>query len=266
MKRREFLKSSAAAALGLGAGTLPIRAAGNLEKDVLELRTYHFAEEEKRLAFERFLARAAVPALNRVGVRPVGAWKLLKEDNPKLAEAPLDIYALLPHKSMESVLTLIDRLAEDPWFVSEAESIIAAPPSDPAYTRFESALLLAFDGFPRVQVPTLSGSRLAQLRIYESPTDERALAKIDMFNNGGELDIFKKTGLTPVFFGQRLIGSGMPNLTYMLSFPDKAAMQKAWRAFGRHPDWRRLSKDPQYADTVSHITNLVLRPCAGSQI
>jgi len=32
------------------------------------------------------------------------------------------------------------------------------------------------------------------------------------------------------------------------------------------PDWKKLSGDEAYKDTVSNITNLVLRPVEGSQI
>ena len=32
------------------------------------------------------------------------------------------------------------------------------------------------------------------------------------------------------------------------------------------PEWTKLKADPAYADTVSNITNLILRPAAGSQI
>ena len=43
-------------------------------------------------------------------------------------------------------------------------------------------------------------------------------------------------------------------------------MEAAWAAFMKDPEWQRLKADPTYADTVSNITNLVLRPLPGSQI
>jgi len=45
-----------------------------------------------------------------------------------------------------------------------------------------------------------------------------------------------------------------------------AAMEKGWAAFRSDPEWDKLKKDPQYKDTVSNITNIVLRPAACSQI
>ncbi len=87
-----------------------------------------------------------------------------------------------------------------------------------------------------------------------------------MFNGGGEIAIFRKTGLMPVIFGEALIGPKLPNLTYMVGFDDEEAQEKAWQAFRSHPDWAKLKSDPQYKDTVPNITNILLRPAACSQI
>ena len=92
-----------------------------------------------------------------------------------------------------------------------------------------------------------------------------ALNKLKMFN-AGEVPIFRKTGLTPVFFGEAVVGAQMPNLTYMLTFADMAARDAAWAAFGRDPDWRTLLADPQYRENVSAISDIILRPTAYSQI
>jgi len=72
--------------------------------------------------------------------------------------------------------------------------------------------------------------------------------------------------LKPVFFGESLIGSKLPNLTYMLGFDDEEALKTGWDNFLSDPGWDALKKDPQYKDTVSNITNLLLRPVACSQI
>ncbi len=33
-----------------------------------------------------------------------------------------------------------------------------------------------------------------------------------------------------------------------------------------HPDWKKLRADPKYKNTVSAITNIMLRPAACSQV
>jgi hypothetical protein len=86
-----------------------------------------------------------------------------------------------------------------------------------------------------------------------------------MFNRA-EIAIFKRTGLTPVFFGETLIGSKMPNLTYMLTYDDMAAREKNWATFLADPEWKKLSSIPEYATAVSNISNVFLRPTAYSQI
>jgi hypothetical protein len=88
-----------------------------------------------------------------------------------------------------------------------------------------------------------------------------------MFNKG-ELEIFRKTGLNPVFFGQALIGPGMPNLTYMLAFDDMEQQKKAWDTFRTDPDWLTIRAIPEYSDKriLCGITNILLRPAACSQI
>ncbi|MCX8035785.1 MAG: NIPSNAP family protein [Candidatus Sumerlaeia bacterium] len=265
MKRRVFFGASAAAL----AATPAFRAEGAaMEKQLLELRICLFKNTEKMKAWEAFMAKTAIPAMNRNGVSPVGAFKLLLEDNPTVKDEieTLKLYVLIPHNSAESLITLPARMAKDATFRAEGKALLEPPKDDPAFVRYESSLMLAFDYCPKVEVPTRAETRVLQLRIYESHSRERAMKKIQMFNEGGEIDIFRRTGMNPVFFGQTLIGTRQPNLTYMLGFENKDAMDKAWATFRKDEAWLKLSKDPEYRDTVSNITNLILRPIAGSQI
>ena len=87
-----------------------------------------------------------------------------------------------------------------------------------------------------------------------------------MFNDGGEIALFRKCGITPVFFGESIVGPILPNLTYMITFPDTDAQKVAWKKFVDSPEWKKLSGDPQYKDTVSNITNLELRPTSYSRV
>ncbi|HUQ96864.1 MAG TPA: NIPSNAP family protein, partial [Chitinophagaceae bacterium] len=92
--------------------------------------------------------------------------------------------------------------------------------------------------------------------------------KIDMFNNLGEINIFKRVGLTPVFFGETLIGGQRPNLTYMITFDDMAEHDRNWKMFGSDPEWKKISSMPDYADAkiVSNITATFLVPASFSQL
>ena len=237
-------------------------------KQLLELRTYHFASAEKAAAFEQFAAEALIPALNRAGVKPVGLFKMHSADNPELNDSlrETDLVMLLPFRDAAALANLPAQLDADQALQAGGKDILHAGKDDPAYTRVESSLLLAFDGVPQVEVPTTAAGRILQLRVYESHNADRALRKIEMFNTGGELAIFRRVGMPPVFFGQALAGGNLPNLTYMLSFDSKEALDKGWNAFRTDPEWEKLKVDPRYSDTVSKITNILLRPAKGSQI
>ena len=104
-----------------------------------------------------------------------------------------------------------------------------------------------------------------EIRTYESYSELKALKKVEMFNSG-EIETMRDVGLGPIFFGQALIGSNLPHLTYMLSAEDQAGHKTHWGAFGQHATWKKLKDDPQYADTVSKIYNRFLVPTAYSQI
>lgn len=229
-------------------------------KQYLDLRHYEFASAEQQAAFGQFLADAAIPALNRQGISPVGVFQETEKDK-------LGLYVLLPHSSLESVATANTLLLADKTYLEAGGAVLESPKNEPGYQRFESALLLSFDHCPKVEVPTKKATRVFQLRIYESHNTTKAKRKIEMFNEGGgEIAIFRETGLNPVFFGETIAGKLMPNLTYMVGFDDEAAQKAAWSAFRIHPEWKRISKLDYYKDTVSHITNIVLRPAACSQI
>jgi hypothetical protein len=265
LKRRQFLAAAGIASIGplAGVGLAAESGGGPAGKQLFELRLYRLASPEKRKQLVDFFAKAGVPALNRAGVKPVGLFEPIPEEGQ---QTPPDLFVLLPHCGMESVVALNDKLMADEEFLKAGAAVLDAPPKDPAYERIESSLLEAFDGMPEVACPASGDERVFQLRIYEAHSVQKGQKKIEMFNTGGELDIFAKVGLTPVFFGEALIGTRIPNLTYLLGFENIAAKDAAWKAFLAHPDWAKLKADPQYADTVSRITNIMLRPAAGSQV
>ncbi len=177
---------------------------------------------------------------------------------------------LIPHKSIESFATALDRVRSDADYQKAGAEFINAPAADPSYVRVEGSLLVAFEAIPKLEVPVAAKEnkpRLFELRTYESHSKKANKKKIEMFNQG-EIAIFRRTGLQPVFFGETLIGPRMPNLTYLLVFENMAAREKNWGAFGSDPEWKKLSGTPGYTDAeiVSNISNIFLRPTSYSQI
>jgi hypothetical protein len=259
MNRREFFKAGSLAGI---ASMSPLTAAamgGQSKQEYLELRKYRLHVGPKKNRLGNFLRDVGIPAMNRIGIKPVGVFSAMYgPNNPTL-------YVLLVHKSLDTVMNSALLLMQDQEYLKAGADFINAPLSEPAFVRMESSLMIAFKDMPKLEVPEKK-SRIFELRTYESHSIKAAKKKIEMFNEGGEIAIFKKTGLQPVFFGETLIGPLMPNLTYMLVFENMADRDAKWKVFGGDPGWKKLRSNPAYRDTVSNITDIILRPASYSQI
>jgi hypothetical protein len=264
VKRRDFLSSTLAAAATLPAMISQAAEPAAATREYYELRHYHLRFGPMQKRFDDFFQGVAIPAMNRAGVRAVGVFGVLAgPDSPSM-------HVLLPHASAESLLTLEDRLMADEGYRKAGAGFLAAPAADPSYVRLDSSVFVAFAGMPRLEVPAAVAEkkgRIFEMRTYESPSKEGNLRKIGMFNDG-EIAIFRKTGLHPVFFGEALAGANLPNLTYLLTFADMEEREKNWAVFRNDPDWKKLSSTPGLgnAEILSNITNSFLRPAAYSQI
>ena len=267
MNRRHFLAVSGAASVA--AVTTQTSAAESEAGGVREyyelrqvlLNTDDKAKgEEQRKAVDTFLKEAAIPALNRAGIKPVGVFY------PSEGLSP--VYVLIRHSSLESVASLMPKLIQDSEFLEKGADFINAPASAPVFKRLESSLMVAFTGMPRLETPVKNSGRVFQLRTYESPSWKTNLKKIEMFNDAGEIKLFRECGMNPVFFGQTIVGSKMPNLTYMLAFKSMDEQKSGWQKFISHPEWKKLSQMPEYSDKaiLSNITNLPLVAAEYSQI
>lgn len=264
MKRREFLTTSliasAAAATTSLARAAEAKPASELE--AYELCLYHLRQGPMLGRFDQFYRDIAVPAWNRAGVSTVGVFDvMIGPDQPTK-------YVLLPFKSWDAAHAAREKFeADEAVLKSEFTNL---PPTDPGYIRKESSLLLAFTGIPKLEVPPQVAekkSRLFELRTYEAHSRKANKKKVEMFNVG-EIEVFRKTGLQPVFFGEGLIGTNLPKLTYMLVFDDMATRDKNWGTFVNHPDWKKLSTTPGYtnAEILTNITSVFLRPTGYSQV
>ncbi len=251
---------SLAAAGTTAAGAAFADEAGPRTGELYELRVYSLPAA-RQPALDRYLGEAFIPALKRHGIGPVGAFV------EKLDKDQVKLHVLIVHPSADSVVALPARLAADEDHRKAAGDFLALPAADPPYSRIDSSLLAPIEGMPRLVGPDTSRPRLLNLRVYESHNERAARKKIEMFNKA-ELAIFRRVGLTPVFFAATVVGAAMPNLTYLLVFPDEAGRAAAWTRFRDDPEWQKLRAVPEYADKeiVSRITNKVLTPTAYSQV
>lgn len=264
MKRRDFLTTSLAASTIALTKSSQAQAPAAGGREYYQLRKYHMQSGPQTKLTDSYIANTLIPALNRLGIAPVGAFHL--EYGP---ETPT-LYLLLPCNNLETLVTADLRLARDEQFMKAAEPFWSAPATAPAFIRIDTSLLIAFEGHPKLTVPAATaqhGKRIFQLRTYESPSNGDHVRKVEMFHHG-EFEIFHNAGFDQVFHGDTLVGPRMPNLTYMLSFADLADLTAKWDVFRNDPAWKKLSGSPRYnfEQIVSNISNLILTPTPYSQI
>jgi len=266
MERREFVAASIGASVGSLLDPAKGRAQTSMGKpQILELRWYRFRFGPMEARWSDYAKSTLIPAMNRAGVKPIGAFSVaLGPDSPSTL-------LLLPHQSAESVVTMAGRLSADAEYQRAAAPFRSLPASDPPYVRRESSLAVAFDGAPVLEAPSgalAAPSRMFELRTYESHNETAGSKKIEMFEKGGEIAIFRRVGLTPVFFARDVVGPALPSLTYMVVFADAAAREKAWATFREDPEWVKLRSTAGYsnADILTNTHTMLLRPTAFSQI
>ncbi len=263
MKRRHFIQSSLIA--GTSTALSPVTAfsadAARKKQEFYELRVYSLKDDGQQRLTEQYLAQAYIPALNRQGSKHVGVFTELQP------EGHTRLFVVTQFPSLENFTGMDVKLAKDIDYQQVATDYLTAPADAPAYIRIQSSLLKAFSFMPNLVAPA-NKERIFELRRYESPTEYAGKKKIEMFNEGGEIEIFRKTGLTPVFFGETLIGDSRPNLTYMITFDNMEAHDRNWKTFGSDPEWKRISGMEEYADKklISKIVRTFLKPTSYSQI
>jgi len=263
MKRRDFLSASIAATAAAMVPGAEAQTSAKGAKEFYQLRRYQLQTGPQVKLTEDYFG-VLIPALNKMGMSPVGAFRLMIGP-----ETPA-YYLLIPSTSVEALVTIDLQLGKDEAFVKAADAFWNAPAVAPAFARVESWLLSAFEGFPRVTAPSTTAGkakRMFQLRTYESPSMRDHVRKVEMFHSG-EFEFFKSAGAELVFFGDTLVGSRAPSLTYMLSFPDTANLEADWSAFSSNPKWMKLKADPRFGfeEIVSNISNLMLAPLGVSQL
>jgi hypothetical protein len=234
-------------------------------RDFYEIKIYRLKDASQEARMDNYLKEAYIPALHRAGISKVGVFKP-RETDPKSENI---IVVFTPYKSLQQFEKLAGVLEKDAKYQSDGNDYINAKHNNPPYERFETILLRAFAYMPQFSVPEYSNTpseRVYELRSYEGATEKIYKKKVEMFNEGGEIDLFKRVGFNPVFFGEVISGSTMPNLVYMVSFSDTKTHAERWDAFRNHPDWKVMSGLEEYKNTVSKITRYLLYPVNYSDI
>jgi hypothetical protein len=230
----------------------------------LELKTWrlHNTAEHQSDRLAEYLEKGLAPALAHSGGTLAGAFSnVIGPDGPYYV-------TLTQYESLAAMQEVLRKLKMD-----TAHHQALAKLSDGEglpFVRVESSLLRSFDGMPQVSLSRSEDThtrRIFEMRTYESQTFVTLERKVGMFNDG-EMQIFERLGMRPVFFGETIVGPRQPNLTYMLSYDSLAARDQLWRAFGSDPAWNKLKSEPGLSDPeiVANISNVILQPLRFSAI
>ena len=261
MERRNFVKLAGALAAAPVLSAVPafgqkLSTFASAEgKEIYEWRIYTLTGDGVEL--DAYLKDVLIPAYNRKGVK-VGAFKLF---NPEEQEKRHIVF-IYPDIAM--YFKVSTEIWDDAEFRKAAQGFFDASAPKPVYSNIETYLSEAFSKIPSHRIPD-SNRTLLEIRIYWSPNEEANKRKVKMFNED-EIAVFDDSEINSVLYGDILAGPRMPALMYLTWYKDEPARTEAWRKFSSHPEWRRISRLPEYANTATNNTSTFLAPMPYSQL
>lgn len=235
----------------------------SFSNEIYEITVYHFKDPQQEITLDTYLQTAYVPALHRKQIKNVGIFKPIANDTA----TDKIIYVIIPFKSFNDIQTLQASLDKDTIYTEAGKSYLTASYQNPPYVRMEKILLTAFELAPQMSPPKLSGDKkdhIYELRSYESPTEAYHINKVKMFNEGGEVGIFKKINANAVFYGDVIAGGRMPNLMYLTCYENLADRDAHWKSFGDDPLWKQLIAMDEYKNNVSKADIILMHAASYS--
>jgi len=229
------------------------------EREFYQLTVYHFKDASQEKIIDNYLQNALVPALHEVNIKNIGVFK--NRSNDTLTDKTM--YVIVPVKCLEEIMKLTAKLKADKNYQSAGAVYLDAVYTSAPYSRIETILLHAFSLAPELQLPKLTGARkdrIYELRSYESATEKIFRNKVQMFNEGDEIGLFRRLNFNASFYGEVIAGGKMPNLMYMTCHENKTVRDANWKNFVDDPYWKKLSAMPEYQHNVSHIDISFLYP------
>ena len=236
------------------------------QKDIYEIRVYSLKSDAQIAATDLYLQEAYLPAMHRMGIKNIGVFKPLANDTSLNKR----IFVIVPYTSLEAWHKSKSAILKDAAYMESGKTFLNADTGHLPFVRVESSLLEAFPDQTKL-IPTGLKSNpdaIYELRSYESPTKALHITKVDMFNAGGEVALFKRLDFQAIFYADVLSGSRMPNLVYMVAFSSLAAREEHWNAFRDSPEWKKISTDPNYRNNISvnHIDSYLMHRTAYSDL
>jgi hypothetical protein len=231
--------------------------------ELIQIIIYHFSTDSQALKTERYLEQAFLPALHQSKINRIGVFKPLDFEKDKR------IVIIIPYQSFKHLTKITAFIKQDKQHLQNGKAYLNAAYNASSYDRMETIFLNSFFKEPLLKKPNLSASvkdKVYELRSYESATELLHQKKVQMFNEGGETEIFSRLNFNPIFYGSVIAGSKMPNLMYLTSFENMDDRKAHWAAFSADNAWKKLSALPEYKNTVSKNETVFLRSTSYSDL
>jgi hypothetical protein len=233
-------------------------AKGKTKPEYYQFESYYFSTQQQEALIDHYMEKAYLPALHGYGLKNIGVFKPIANDTATNKV----VYVLIAFSSWKQVLEIAEKLQTNQDYKANGIAFLGAAFDSPAYKRKEITLIKAFPMAPKMALPALTAplsERVYELRSYESASDNLYRNKVQMFNEGGEVALFKRLGFNAIFYGDVVAGSKMPNLMYMTSFNSMSDRNAHWDVFRNDPEWKSLSGNPIYQHNVSKADIILTR-------
>jgi hypothetical protein len=229
----------------------------NNEREFYLIQIYHCSNLNQINGIDAYLKNTYLPYLHKTGIKKVGVFAPIDNDTA----TDKRIYLWLPMASL-NVLDQLDQAVEklDPMTKNDLVDLENADGSLP-YNRVERIITKSFIDQPtyvKESSLTKSPERIYEYRSYESPTENMHLRKVHMFNQGGEVVLFKRLNFNAIFYSKAIAGPRMPNLIYMTSFNNMDDRNEHWKAFSASPEWKSISNMPKYMNSVNRNETVLM--------
>jgi hypothetical protein len=222
--------------MGMMAAARPAGAAGEKRTGFYMLEAFYLQQGSQVGRMNEYFSKLALPALQRVEYNgPVIYLESL------VAPHMPQMVAVYGFQSLEHMWDVHSHINKDPEIMKNFEKWDSG---DPPFEQASSTLLQAADYSPEIVTPAEPPKTpcLFELRVYHSPTWRQLKALHERFA-GPEIQIFHRVGIHPILYSSTLIGTNMPNLTYLIPFENLAAREKAWETFAGDPEWIKVRKE-----------------------
>lgn len=227
------------------------------EREFYLIQIYHCNSISQINGVDAYLKNTYLPYLHKMGIEKIGVFAPIDNDTA----SDKRIYVWLPMPNLNT-LDLLDQDVEklDPMTKNALVDLENQDGSLP-YTRVERIITKSFIDQPKYEKTSSlikSTSRIYEYRSYESPTENMHLRKVHMFNQGGEVVLFKRLNFNAIFYSKAIAGARMPNLIYMTSFNNMEDRNEHWKAFGASPEWQSISNMPKYMNSVNRNETVLM--------